>query len=645
MFKWYFNLESRLNLFLYVGFFIVILLMATSLFIMINSNTAIKKQTDALHSKQFEQTVKLLKLEQNLTLSFAQLSAFLITGQQEDKNKFDEAINQVGNSFLTSFDEYYRLDKSIADIIKRLDKYHDESRDLIAISKDRRRNYIGITRANELLGPYYLQIISIFEQLIDNQLNKEDEAKLELLSSLVKCRSSWFRMVMSLRVYLTTLGQSDYQQFLLYSEQNKKDFKNLFVLKEKFDFDALFLSDLEQAYSAYMNHLPEVLTLFREEKWRQDIFILKTKIYPLMSNVLGQIRLVVKQSENNTEKKISAIQTQINTQVKVSKWIFIISIIIAIAIVIVVGRNISVIARLLTKSQHEASNNLIKANDRAQELEFTSKELQNSIHLLNTAQEQLVETEKMAALGGLVAGVAHEINTPIGISITSSSFLNDELAKLKEQHNASDLTEEDFLHYIEVSSQSTDIITSNLKRAATLISSFKQIAVDQSSEEHRKFNLRIYLDEIVISLTPKIKTINVNIDCSDKIELNSYPGVFSQIITNLILNSKIHGFENHEDGEINIQVTEISESSGAKAVQLDYRDNGVGMSEEVKQKVFEPFFTTKRDSGGSGIGMSLVYNLITQKLGGQLSVESQPGQGVHFTMVIPNEVIQYEEIY
>ena len=637
-------MESWLNVLLYLGFMIIIVLMGASLFITINSASSIKQLSQELHNRQINQTVSLLKLEQNLTLSFSQLSTYLIAGKTADKEKFINTLDKVIKGINNSLDGSNNSKAQLEKISTMANLYQNKSREVIEITSDRSRNYIGIFKAAELLNPLYLEFIGIMEQLIDDEMSKGDDINIELLASLVKTRSSWYRMIMSLRVYFTTRGELDFQQFNLYRQQNDTDIAELSLLKEQLEFDQFFIDELVSIRTQYIGYLPEVLSLYKDEKWRYDIYMLKTEIFPLMSSIHSNIREIVEASEKLTTEHMNAMQLQIDDQVHLTQWILIISITLGVTIVLIVGRNVSQIVQSLARSKREASENLIKAEERAQELELTSLELKQSFEILQETQSQLIESEKMAALGGLVAGVAHEINTPIGIGITSSSFLSDLFRDIQKLYDNKNMSEEDFENFIHKGQESTSILNVNLQRAAELIRSFKQIAVDQSSEELRDFDLNIYLDEIILSLRPKLKkkSITIQKNCPDSLVLKSYPGVYSQIFTNLILNSITHGFEQKEQGNIVINVEPLEENHNS-LLSISYSDDGIGVTPEVKKKIFEPFYTTKRNSGGSGIGMSLVYNLVTQKLCGKLSMESEQGRGISFNIIVPKD-IETEEV-
>ncbi|MBT3197511.1 MAG: HAMP domain-containing histidine kinase, partial [Gammaproteobacteria bacterium] len=247
-------------------------------------------------------------------------------------------------------------------------------------------------------------------------------------------------------------------------------------------------------------------------------------------------------------------------------------------------------------------------------------------------QQQLVESEKMASLGGLVAGIAHEVNTPLGIGVTAASYLKDQTDQLLDQYQQKTMKRSALEQYLKGAAESTSIVLDNLMRASGLVKSFKQVAVDQSSDERRSFHLQPYLNDILRSLHPKLKKLphQVLIEGSEEIEVMNDPGAFSQVITNLVMNSVIHGLDDEVAGTITMTIDEDDER-----VTLLYQDDGRGASAEVVEKIFEPFFTTRRGEGGSGLGMHLVYNLITQKMKGGIECQSKPGEGMSFQISLP----------
>jgi len=249
-------------------------------------------------------------------------------------------------------------------------------------------------------------------------------------------------------------------------------------------------------------------------------------------------------------------------------------------------------------------------------------------------REEMLQKDKMASLGQLVAGIAHEINTPLGVCVTGISNLYEEHTVFKKAAVNGLVTEKQFNNFIEDVGETCSIIKSNVERASRLISSFKQVAVDQSSETIRLINIKNYINETIQSLNPLIKKTkhSITVTSPDCLEIETQPGALSQLITNLITNSIIHGFEKINHGEIKIIVTEQDSK-----LEITYKDNGKGMDEEQSSKFFDPFFTTKRGSGGSGLGGHIIFNIVATSLKGSIKLETAIGKGCKFIIAIPND--------
>lgn len=271
--------------------------------------------------------------------------------------------------------------------------------------------------------------------------------------------------------------------------------------------------------------------------------------------------------------------------------------------------------------------------ERTAALQQTNLALEESLETLRRAQEQLIQSEKMAALGALVAGVSHEISTPIGVGVTAASNLQEKTREFQARYEENRMTRSDLENYVRIAIESTELILKNLQRAAEQMYGFKQVAVDQTSGEKRLFNLKTYIEEVLRSLHPRLKktTHTVSIEGAEDIECDSYPGAFSQIITNFVMNSLIHGFEHQEQGQI---VIELQQENGN--ILLRYSDNGRGMSAEERSRIFEPFYTTKRDQGGSGLGLNIIRNLVSHQLNGSIECQSEPGKGTTFIIRLPH---------
>jgi signal transduction histidine kinase len=265
----------------------------------------------------------------------------------------------------------------------------------------------------------------------------------------------------------------------------------------------------------------------------------------------------------------------------------------------------------------------------------SSKEMAEGALLeLRAAQQNLIDAERLAALGGLVAGVAHEVNNPIGISLTvASSFARRSEMFEAEIKSDGPLRRSQLDEFVSASRDASQQLVANLHRAGELIQSFKQVAVDRSHAERRQFSLSESTDQIVASLRPvlKRKTIAVTVDVPEGLVIDGYPGSYGQILTNLFLNAATHAFADGRSGAISIS----AKPRGPEDVEIVFSDNGAGMTPDVQRQAFDPFFTTRRNDGGTGLGLHIVYNLVTQQLGGRMMLDSRLGQGTTFRIMMP----------
>jgi len=268
------------------------------------------------------------------------------------------------------------------------------------------------------------------------------------------------------------------------------------------------------------------------------------------------------------------------------------------------------------------------------ELRTSKEQAEEALAELREAQQSLVDAERLAALGGLVAGVAHEVNNPIGVSLTVASSLESRCNAFAEDlRSDTPLRRSRLAEFIERNRDAAHQLVANLYRAAELIQSFKQVAVDRSHAERREFDLQEATDQIVASLRPALRKsrVAVSIDVPPGIVFDSYPGAYGQVLTNLFLNAVHHAFSDGREGTITLKATRV----GSDDVEISIADDGVGMSSDVLRQAFDPFFTTRRSAGGTGLGLHIVYNLVTQQLGGRLSLDSRPGHGTTFRMTLP----------
>lgn len=275
-----------------------------------------------------------------------------------------------------------------------------------------------------------------------------------------------------------------------------------------------------------------------------------------------------------------------------------------------------------------------KVAQRTFEYELSNRLLEENLQHLKTAHDQLVQSEKLAALGAIVAAVAHELNTPIGNCLAVASTMQNDTTALEKEMGRGELRRIQLQEYVETVAEGLGLLLRGLDRAVKLVTSFKQVAVDQIAERRRAFDLKEVVEGVIalMQTTLKATPYQVELDVPAGVEMNSYPGPVEQIITNLVNNSVLHGFHGRDHG-----VIRIAASLEGEKVRLLYSDDGLGMPEKVLRHIFDPFFTTRLGSGGSGLGMSICYNLVTGPLGGALAVNSTPGQGCEFSIVLPLE--------
>jgi signal transduction histidine kinase len=278
--------------------------------------------------------------------------------------------------------------------------------------------------------------------------------------------------------------------------------------------------------------------------------------------------------------------------------------------------------------------NAIAKREADDELRASKEKAEGALLELNTAQQNLIDAERLAALGGLVAGVAHEVNNPIGISLTvASSFARRADMFEAELRSQAPLRRSQLEDFVRTSRDAAQQLVANLHRAGELIQSFKQVAVDRSHAERRQFSLGEATDQIVASLRPVLKKapISLSIEVPHGLMIDGYPGSYGQILTNLFLNATNHAFPDGQAGVISIS----AKPRGSDDIEIIFADNGAGMTPDVQRQAFDPFFTTRRNEGGTGLGLHIVYNLVTQQLGGRMMLESRLGQGTTFRIIMP----------
>ncbi len=254
---------------------------------------------------------------------------------------------------------------------------------------------------------------------------------------------------------------------------------------------------------------------------------------------------------------------------------------------------------------------------------------------LEETQSKMVQQGRMAALGGMVAGISHELNTPVGNSLMAATVLQSRTAQVRKLLGDNNLKYSELSDYLESATESTRIIEQNIRRATDLVKNFKQVAVDQTSERRRSFSLSVIIDELVATLKPQLKHTphTLEVDVPPHLLMNSYPGPLEQVITNLVMNSLAHAFEPGESGLLKLAVRKIDEDH----IEMEYSDNGRGIDMEIRSRIFDPFFTTQLGRGGSGLGLHIAYNIVTDMLGGDIRLDEKTRKGVRFIITLPRE--------
>jgi signal transduction histidine kinase len=276
--------------------------------------------------------------------------------------------------------------------------------------------------------------------------------------------------------------------------------------------------------------------------------------------------------------------------------------------------------------------NAIAKRKAEHELRASKDRAEKALDDLREAQQNLIAAEKLAALGGLVAGVAHEVNNPIGISLTVASSFARRCDDFAKEVAAGPLRRSRLDEFLDGGKDAANQLVANLQRAGELVQSFKQVAVDRSHADRRQFDLRESTDQIIASLRPVLKKsqIALTVDVPTGVLMDSYPGSYGQVLTNLFLNSVIHAFPDGRAGSVIVEARQVRDD-----VDIFVSDDGVGMSDEIQRRALDPFFTTRRNEGGTGLGLHIIFNLVTQQLGGRLTFESKLGWGTRFRITIP----------
>ena len=508
-------------------------------------------------------------------------------------------------------------------------------------------------------NPLIASIVVDIRSMLSTQQQRRDltPEDIAMLGDMATFQASFFAMIAGLRGYVTT-GRDNFK-FEYVSNLTIND-----EAWERLTENEVLLNNTQQQRLANIGKVREEflslpLRMFNAvegERAREDLYLFRTRAVPVaetMLQILNEMTLdqqtLLQADLGEGREQLAATQWQIGVGGVIVFFL-------GLGLAFIFRENIAGPIRRLTKAAEQigAGDLAVRASVESgdeigtlaetfnqmtdqlgqtlEKAEAANQELSQTLEELKTTQDQLVETEKMAALGGLVAGVAHEINTPVGVGVTAASALEDKTLAFLDIYKSGNMKRSDLEKYLNMAEQSSSMILRNLSRAAELIQSFKQVAVDQSTEERRTFQVKSYLEEVLLSLQPQLKKTQhtIEIKGNDDITLESYPGVFSQIITNLVMNSLVHAYEADDAGHLTFNLKRENDR-----LIFEYADDGKGISKENLNKIFDPFFTTKRGQGGSGLGLHIIYNLVTQRLSGTIRCESKVGTGTRFVIELP----------
>ena len=470
-----------------------------------------------------------------------------------------------------------------------------------------------------LFGGTELDVATLYRETeMAMQVTRDSEAELnkKLISKENELTKSSTRLVQ-----LNNRLQKSIDELAKYKTELKNLEYDLVKQKEKLAKNEKESADKEKELNAILRELTDA-----KEKYlsQQKAISMKADEYELMAKGIATNKLILEEQLKSLNKQRALLDEQ-NTELEdrnaiiddQKATIFITSLLVLITL------SISILVVVLFIKNRK-----------------TTYKLSKTLTYLEETRDQLVQSEKMASLGSLIAGVAHEINTPLGIAVTSTSLIHEKNEEIEHKLNEKTLTQRELKAHIKIVEQSSAISNTGLERVIVLLNNFKQVAADQVIEEARMINLAGYIDEVISTLVSEMKRSHVqyHFTGNQDIEIVTIPGALVQVITNLVNNSIRHGFEKRDTGNIFIDISYHEEKSEETCIKLVYRDDGQGMSPEVLDKIYNPFFTTKRNRGGTGLGMNIVYNVIVQKLGGNITIQSSEDKGATFTLLLPKEL-------
>lgn len=538
------------------------------------------------------------------------------------------------------------LSGSVRELEQVTEKFLDGFGEVRAIQATIAKTYEEqvLTPAREMAGLY---------AIIDSATGRRDTL---MAPSLGKSREAFTAMLVAANAYYLSLATESAEEAKRSTDTIEKTIPVMLDLAEN-DLQRQALQRLGQRATSLREGLSEL-----SEHFATRTHLLRTEIDANQAATIAAIdglSVKMRQREQAAQTKFDRTLRSISTRVGTVSLVF-------IGVIIVAGVIIALSIRLplqqiMSAMRAITSGNLdrrvrgtqakdeigamaravevFRANAIAKqtaenELRASKERAENALAELRTTQQNLIDAERLAALGGLVAGVAHEVNNPVGISLTVASSFERRAAAFEADLQAKQpLRRSQLDEFVASSRDASQQLVSNLQRAAELIASFKQVAVDRSHAEQREFDLQEATEQIVASLRPVLRKSPITLDMNvpEGLVVNSYPGSYGQVLTNLFLNAVNHAFADGKGGNIRFE----AKARGADDIEIIFADDGAGMTPEVQRQAFNPFFTTRRGEGGTGLGLHIVYNLVTQQLGGRMMLDSKPGQGTTFRIIIP----------
>jgi signal transduction histidine kinase len=538
------------------------------------------------------------------------------------------------------------LSGSVKELERVIEKFLDGFGEVRAIQATIAKTYEEqvLTPAREMAGLY---------AIIDGATGRRDAL---IVPSLGKSREAFTSMLVAANAYYLSLTSESAEEAKRSTDTIEKTIPVMLDLAEN-DLQRMALQRLGQRATALREGLSELA-----EHFSSRTNLLHTVIDANQAATIAAIddlSVKMRQREQAAQTMFDRILRSISTRVGTVSLIFIVviivaSVIIALSIRLPLQQIMSAMRAITsgnlarrvigTKATDEIGamaravdvfrENAIAKQTAENDLRASKERAENALAELRATQQNLIDAERLAALGSLVAGVAHEVNNPVGISLTVASSMERRAAAFEADLQArTPLRRSQLEEFVHTAKDASQQLVSNLQRAAELIQSFKQVAVDRSHAERREFDLHEATEQIVASLRPVLKKapITLQMNVPEGLIVNSYPGSYGQVLTNLFLNAVNHAFADGRPGTIRFD----AKARSSDDIEIIFADDGAGMTPEVQRQAFNPFFTTRRSEGGTGLGLHIVYNLVTQQLGGRMMLDSKPGQGTTFRIIIP----------